>query len=125
MAIYTSSYETVLNRNKDEKDIYIQVSRDLGQYAQPDDTTGLKNLIDEDWGEEFGNWWGNKFEYKNGISKKDLRKFASYLRAKEKESALYLLCFENVLVGEVCHRRWLAELLGKGFGLSIEEWESN
>ena len=125
MAIYTSSYETVLNREKEEKDIYIQVSRDLGQYAQPDDMTGLKDLIDEDWGEEFGNWWGTRIEYKNGISKKDLRRFASYLRAKEKESNLYLLCFENVLAGEVCHRRWLAEILRKRFGLSIEEWKSN
>ena len=125
MSIYTSSYETVLNRKKEANDIYIQVSRDLGQYAQPDDTTGLQNLIDEDWGDEFGNWWGTKIEYKNGIRKKDLRRFASYLRANKKESNLYLLCFENVLEGEVCHRRWLAEILRKSFGLSIEEWKAN
>ena len=123
MSIYTSSYETVLNRKKEANDIYIQVSRDLGQYAQPDDTTGLQNLIDEDWGEEFGNWWRTKIEYKKGLCKKDLRRFASYLRANNKESNFYLLCFENVLVGEECHRRWLAEILRKSFGLSIEEWK--
>ena len=125
MAIYTSSYETILNRKKESKDIYIQVSRNLGQYEEPNDKSGLASLIDEDFGSEFGNWWGDKTSYKKGLSKKDLRQFAKYLRENMQEKNLFLLCFENVLKGGICHRRWLAEILQKGFGLSIEEWKED
>ena len=124
MAVYTSSYETILNRKKEAKDIYIQVSRNLGQYAEPNDKSGLVSLIDENYGNEFGNWWGDKAAYKRGASKKDLRRFAKYLRENMQEKDIFLLCFENVLEGEVCHRRWLAEILRKSFGLNIEEWKT-
>ena len=123
MSIFTSSYETILNREKSEQDIYIQVSRDLGPYEDQDDSTGLINLIDENWGDAFGNWWGNKLEYKQGIRKKDLRIFSKHLRELQQEHDIFLLCFEDVLAGEVCHRRWLAEILQKGFSLIIPEYK--
>ena len=122
--LYTSSYAAMEKRIKGETDIYIQVSRNLGHYEDPEDTTGLAKKIDEDWGEEFGNWWNDKESYKKGISKKDLRRFAKHLRDIKEIHTVFLLCFENVLAGEECHRRWLAEILQKGFGLNIPEWEN-
>ena len=56
MELYTSSYKNMLKRKKEEHDVYIQVSRNLGRYEEPGDSTGLINLIDEDWGEPLGNW---------------------------------------------------------------------
>lgn len=122
MSIYTSSYKNILNRKKEDKDIYIQVSRDLGPYEAPDNSSGLLDLIDEDWSYEFGNWWGNKQEYKSGLKKKDLRIFAKHLRELQNDDNVFLLCFEDVLAGEVCHRRWLAEIIEKGFSLKIPEY---
>ena len=123
MALYTSSYKNMLERKKGEHDIYIQVSRNLGPYEEPGNTSGLINLIDEDWGEPFGNWWGNQLEYKQGVRKKDLRIFAKHLRELQQDHDVFLLCFEDVLAGEVCHRRWLAEILQKSFSLLIPEWK--
>ena len=122
MSFYTSSYKNILARKKAPGDFYIQVSRNLGKYEQENDTSGLALLIDENWGEEFGNWWGDKAAYKSGVSKKDLRAFAKRLRELMKERNIFLLCFEDVLAGEVCHRRWLAEILQKSFGLKVDEW---
>ena len=121
-AIYTSSYKAMQDRIKGDTDIYIQVSRSLGHYDSPDDATGLKEKIDEDWGEEFGNWWTDETSYKKGVSKKDLRRFAKHLRELKENCNVFLLCFENVLAGEVCHRRWLAKILHQGYGLCIDEW---
>ena len=121
MELYTSSYKNMLKRKKEEHDVYIQVSRNLGRYEEPGDSTGLINLIDEDWGEPLGNWWGNKIEYNQGIRKKDLRIFAKHLRELQKDHDVFLLCFEDVLAGKVCHRRWLAEILQKSFSLTILE----
>ena len=45
MALYTSSYDAMLMREKKAGDVYIQVSRDLGHFENPDDTTGLAKLI--------------------------------------------------------------------------------
>lgn len=45
MAVYTSSYNTMLKRTKSESDVYIQVSRSLGHFASPDDTTGLREKL--------------------------------------------------------------------------------
>ena len=123
MAVYTSSYENILKRKKGEQDIYIQVSRNLGKYEKEDDKSGLLSLIDENYGFEFGNWWEDKLSYKKGVSKRDVRRFAKYLRENMKERDIFLLCFENVLAGEECHRRWLAEILCKGYGIGIEEWK--
>ncbi len=124
MAVYTSSYNTMLNRTKSDAEVYIQVSRSLGHFASPDNTTGLYDLIDEDWGKEFGNWSDNQLNYKKTLRKKDLRIFAEHLRKLTSyEKTVFLLCFENVLAGETCHRRWLAKILRKSFGLNIEEWE--
>ena len=121
MDIYTSSYCNILKRKKQLTDIYIQISRNLGNYEDPEDTSGLVGLIDEDWGYEFGNWWKNEIEYKKGLRKKDLRIFAKHLRKLKNEHNIFLLCFEDVLAGEVCHRRWLAEILWKSFSLRIDE----
>ena len=124
MVVYTSSYNTMLNRTKSEAEVYIQVSRSLGHFASPDDTTGLCNLIDEDWGEEFGNWSDNQLDYKKSLRKKDLRIFAEHLRELTSYGkTVFLLCFENVLAGETCHRRWLAKILEKSFSLKIPEWQ--
>lgn len=124
MAVYTSSYNTMLNRTKSEAEVYIQVSRSLGHFTSPDNTTGLYDLIDEDWGEEFGNWSDNQKDYKKSLRKKNLRIFAEHLRELTSyEKTVFLLCFENVPAGETCHRRWLAKILRKSFGLNIEEWE--
>ena len=121
MAFYTSSYDTVLLRKKEAKDVYIQVSRNLGHFALDTDTTGLSSLIDENWGSEFGNWWDNPLDYKKGIRQKDLRRFARHIW-ELKDSDVFLLCFENVLAGEVCHRIWLPDILRKSYGLKIEEY---
>ncbi len=122
MPIYTSSYTNILERAKEKHDIYIQISRDLGQYEAPGDSSGLIDLIDEDWGYEFGNWWGSKLNYKQGVRKKDLRLFAKHLRELQQNYDIFLLCFEDVLAGENCHRRWLAEIFEKGFSLKIPEF---
>ncbi|MBP5401961.1 MAG: hypothetical protein J6Y36_02255 [Treponema sp.] len=122
MSIYTSSFNIVLNRRKSKQDYYIQLSRDLGEYEGLNDDHNLENLIDENWGYEFGNWWGDKPAYKKGVSKKDLRRFAKHLRDFFWDRNVFLLCFENVLSGEICHRQWLSEILEKSFGLHIEEW---
>lgn len=45
MAVYTSSYNTMLNRTKSEAEVYIQVSRSVGHFASPDDTTGLREKL--------------------------------------------------------------------------------
>ena len=121
MALYTSSYDAMLMREKKAGDVYIQVSRDLGHFENPDDTTGLVKLIDENWGEEFGNWWNNARDYKKAVRKKDLRAFAKHLRALDGHD-VFLLCFENVLKGEVCHRLWLSDILRRGYGLKISEF---
>ena len=104
-------------------DIYIQVSRNLGQYEKDGGASGLASMIDENWGEEFGNWWGDKAAYKSGVRKKDLRRFAAHLRPLMKERDVFLLCFEDVLSGQICHRRWLADILQKSYGLWAEEWK--
>ena len=122
MAIYTSSYEAILKRRKEAKDVYIKISRNLGQYDDSASKSELRSFIDKDYGFDFGNWWGDKTAYKKGVRKKDLRWLAKYLRENMQEKNMFLLCFENVFEGEVCHRRWLAEILKKGFGLNIEEW---
>lgn len=50
------------------------------------------------------------------------RVLAKWLRKNMGCADVFLLCFENVLEGETCHRRWLAKILHKSFGLKIEEW---
>ncbi len=120
--LYTSSYSAILNRKKNERDIYVQLSRNLGEYEKDSGQTELLALIDENLGGQFGNWWGGQAAYKSGVKKKDLRVLAKWLRENMDGADIFLLCFENVLEGETCHRRWLAEILRKSFGLKIEEW---
>ena len=118
MELYTSCYDKIFLKEKKENDIYIQVSRNLGKYSD----TEKVNLIDEDWGLEFGNWGAaNEKEYKSQLSKKDLRIFSNHIRELNNKR-IFLLCFENVLIGETCHRIWLSKVLARSFGLKFSEY---
>lgn len=43
------------------------------------------------------------------------------LAAKYSGQAAVLLCYEDVLGGQACHRRWAAEWLGERFGWDVPE----
>lgn len=118
MELFTSYYDKIFSRNKDKNDIYLQVSRNLGKYSNTENA----KLIDEEWGLEFGNWGASNLkEYKSQLSKKNLRFFSKHIRELNNKR-VFLLCFENVLAGEFCHRIWLSKILEKSFGLKFSEY---
>lgn len=135
--IYTSYYHKMFARKKDENDVYIQVSRTLGQYGR---FRKYREMIDEDWGEIFGNFAVSLEAYEQFINKKGLRKFYRHLKDLE-DKRLFLLCFENmdekytrqdeiryqgqVKAGENkrCHRTILAKTLNEKYGLGIKEFQ--
>lgn len=136
MAIYTSFYKKVFSRQKQENDVYIQVSRNLGCYSK---YPRLKALIDESWGEELGNRWPNEKEYAKNVQLYTTG-FANHLKQFADDQNVFLLCFENLAdvyseedeirfgpsckAGEhkVCHRTWLSNILNKKYGYEITEW---
>lgn len=137
MAIYTSFYRKIFSRQKQQNDVYIQVSRNLGCYHK---YPKLKALIDENWGDELGNQWSTEKEYAKGVALYTTG-FANHLKTFSDNQNVFLLCFENLDdvyteademkygptckagTNKVCHRIWLSNILNKKYGYEISEWE--
>lgn len=92
MAIYTSFYRKIFSRQKQQNDVYIHVSRNLGCYHK---YPKLKALIDENWGHELGNQWSTEKEYAKGVALYTIG-FANHLKTFSDTQNVFLLCFENL-----------------------------
>lgn len=144
MKVYTSCYKKIMKRHKAENDVYVKISKKSPYFSRKNknfDGILMFNLIDADFGHEFGSRTTLEY-YKQNLELEDLEKFYNWLD-KSSDKNYFLLCFEEldtfytkkderrnfdvkyIKAGEnkKCHRTYLAEKLNEVYHLDIVEYQ--